>query len=204
MRQRNAGWSTRRGRSESFRDARSADPESSARRRVRIWIPGSRVTRAPRNDGNSIFKQPTLRWPCCLVGAGHASLPFHPRRTPREWSAARRPNVAPCGAGPPCDRRGLRAAALHGGDFCSRGRASGGRSTGAPRVRGHDLRQAFARLHRTPVQPSKAEPRSGPGRLPATSRVQGYEPHPQAPHPPPTAMTPHDSAPGRSRTEMRL
>src|ERR1700742_2103846 len=34
-----------------------------------------------------------------------------------------------------------------------------------------------------PVQPLKAEPRSGPGRLPKASRVRACEARPQAPHP---------------------
>jgi len=96
----------------------------------------------------------------------------------------------------------LRPAALHRG-FSVRGAvlpAAGQR----PALSGRDLRQAFARLHRTPVQPLKAEPHSGPGRLPATSRVRACEARPRAPHPAPTEMTPHDSAPGRNRTAMLI
>ncbi len=80
------------------------------------------------------------------------------------------------------------------GDFSPRGRASGRRQghNGAP------VWQAFARLRPHRVQPLKAEPRSGPGRLPEASRVRGYEPRPQAPHPAPSFRTSPEDAPHRA------
>jgi len=44
------------------------------------------------------------------------------------------------------------------------------------------------------VQPLKADPRSGAGRRPGASRVRGYEPRPQAPHPAPSrGLSPEDA-----------
>ena len=43
------------------------------------------------------------------------------------------------------------------------------------------IQAAFAALRQLRVQPSKADPRSGAGRLPEASRERGYEPRPQAP-----------------------
>jgi hypothetical protein len=45
--------------------------------------------------------------------------------------------------------------------------------------------RASARLRPHRVQPSKAAGRRAGGRLPRASRVRGYEPRPQAPHPTP-------------------
>ena len=58
------------------------------------------------------------------------------------------------------------------------GAVASGRGRGPP---GPPIRQAFARLRPRRVQPFKAVPRSGDGRLPEASRVRGYEPRPQAP-----------------------
>ena len=46
------------------------------------------------------------------------------------------------------------------------------------------IRAAFAALRPRRVQPLKAAPRSWGGRRPGASRGRGYEPRPQAPHPP--------------------
>jgi hypothetical protein len=69
-----------------------------------------------------------------------------------------------------------------------------------------------------PVQPLKAEPRSGPGRLPKASRVRACEARPQAPHQPsgrpsgqlslcPTSVTPLEAPPrwtGREQDKRGL
>jgi hypothetical protein len=47
----------------------------------------------------------------------------------------------------------------------------------------HKLRAGFRPPLACPVQPLKAEPRSGPGRLPKASRVRACEARPRAPHP---------------------
>jgi hypothetical protein len=49
------------------------------------------------------------------------------------------------------------------------------------------IRAASAVLQPHRVQPLKAAPLSGGGRVPATSRVRGYEPRPRAPHPAPSS-----------------
>jgi len=49
------------------------------------------------------------------------------------------------------------------------------------------IRRASARLRPHRVQPSKAAGRRAGGRLPEASRVRGYEPRPQAPHPVPSS-----------------
>ena len=77
--------------------------------------------------------------------------------------------------------------------------ASGHRLRSGPR-KSHDLRRAFARLHRHRVQPIEGQrpvvasankftqfaKEQTALRLPATSRVRGCEPRPQAPHPIPS------------------
>jgi hypothetical protein len=62
------------------------------------------------------------------------------------------------------------------------GAVASGREPG--RLSASPIRQAFARLRPRRVQPSKAVPHSRDGRRPRASRGRGYEPRPQAPHPP--------------------
>lgn len=58
-----------------------------------------------------------------------------------------------------------------------------------------------------PVQPLPAQPRSGPGRLPRTSRVRAREARPQAPHPAPLPKRPREaplvSGTGKGIREVR-
>jgi hypothetical protein len=73
-----------------------------------------------------------------------------------------------------------RLPALHRG-FSVPGTVTSGRAT-------EDFSsRAFARFRPLRVQPFKADPRRGAGRLPEASRVRGYEPRPQAPHPIPSS-----------------
>jgi len=57
------------------------------------------------------------------------------------------------------------------------------------------FRTGFRLPSPAPVQPFPAEPRSGPGRWPPTSRVRACEARPQAPHPNSTSKAPSRSAP---------
>ena len=110
---------------------------------------------------------------------------FPARREPREWRAEGRCRflscraLAPTGCEPAGASRRAIAAFLFAGP-CFRVPVYG-RSVRRPRATPAGFRPPSP----APVQPLKAEPRSGPGRLPATSRVRGCEPRPQAPHPTP-------------------
>ena len=72
-----------------------------------------------------------------------------------------------------------------GGDLCPRGRSfRAGAGASWPPI----SRPAFASLCTRRVQPLKADPRSGTGRLPGASRGRGYEPRTQAPRPAPSSL----------------
>ena len=62
------------------------------------------------------------------------------------------------------------------------------------------LRAALAAVVAHRVQPSKADPRSGVGRLAGASRVRGYESRARAPHPAPPHETSPEDAPRSSET----
>ena len=100
------------------------------------------------------------------------------------WAAWRKAARDACEASPFPLRSGKGASRRStGGDFGSRARASGWGPTPETPL----IRRASARLQPHRVQPSKAAGHRAGGRVPATSRVQGYEPRPRAPHPAPSS-----------------
>jgi hypothetical protein len=107
------------------------------------------------------------------------SLPlFAPAQSARGWSAGRRNHSFSAFRQARLGAR--RLPALHRG-FSVPGAVTSGRGReGSP----SPIRQAFARLRPRRVQPLKAVPHSRDGRRPRASRGRGYEPRPQAPHPP--------------------
>ena len=134
------------------------------------------------------FGAPRMRRrPCSLsrprVGlSSYCSGPGGPGSRPRPQGPGESPPAkcrgdgAPRGAppGPRFARRGrvrrrrARPAALHRGDFCPRVRVSWDEAIGPVPVQRSSSRRGLS------------APRSGPG----ASRERGYEPRPQAPHPP--------------------
>jgi len=160
---------------------------------------------------NGAFHESARPHPYCLNGAGCAGIPAWPSTralSPRRVRGRGAPKGATCGLPPGGGARPLRrdaspSGAPRCGDFCPRGRASGCRFTAAPSEGPRATPAGFRPPSPAPVQPLKAEPRSGPGRLPAASRVRGYEPRPQAPPPCPTFSERLQNAPrlgqGRDR-----
>jgi hypothetical protein len=138
--------------------------------------PSRRRFAPPQDEGSARIAPPALLF------AARARRPLSLlRRTKARGSGAPR--------GAPTFRAGERGAglakparltALRCGDFAPRGRASGHWTEDSSPSRAG----GFRRPSSVPVQPSKAEPRSGPGRLPGASRVRGCEPRPRAPHQP--------------------
>ena len=88
------------------------------------------------------------------------------------------------------------------GDFRPRGRSSvAGRKDSLQRSLPD--RRGFRPRASRPVQPLKADPRSGAGRLPRASREQGCKPCARAPHPDPPPKCPA-TAPSMDRTPEGL
>ena len=144
--------------------------------------------------------------------SGHATSPVlfgRPRAGPRPfasrcierrpsnargWSAERRLvfESPPCGGGVPCDRH-ARHPALHLRRFVSLDPLfllSVSSPCGSTRIR-----EAFASVHLSHVQPLKAAPRSGGGRAPRASRKRGA-------NPPAGAARPTRVSPSRLRTAL--
>ena len=86
------------------------------------------------------------------------------------------------------------------GDFCPRGRSSvAGRKDSLQRSLPD--RRGFRPRASRPVQPLKADPRSGAGRLPRASREQGCKPCARAPHPAPPSVCLRKTPQSRARRE---
>jgi len=176
-------------------------------------------------------KRPALKTgarpcPCCLTAPGtpksRLALGPRPPSPAREKECAflrisGRPDMRgrgapkgasdglpPGGGARPSSRDASPSGAPRGGDFCPRGRASGGRFTIAPSEGPRTTPAGFRPPSPAPVQPLKAEPRSGPGRLPAASRVRGYEPRPQAPHPAPRSASVCRTPLARDKAGMKV
>ena len=113
-----------------------------------------------------------------LCGAGTPSSSLFPSAKARGWRARAARHAVRCRT---LSSKVWRLSARHRGFFCPRGRSFRARTRGGFRL--NPIRRAFARLRPRRVQPLKADPRSGAGRLPGASRERGYvRPRPQAPH----------------------
>jgi hypothetical protein len=115
-----------------------------------------------------------------FAARGGAVSSFLPRKKPGERSAERRTKQSTPGEA----RRALGEGHTPLGAPPRRFWASGPCFRGANGGLFAHLIPRLSPRSSGPVQPSKAEPRSGPGRLPDASRVRGCEPRPRAPHQP--------------------
>jgi hypothetical protein len=125
----------------------------------------------------------------CGIGIDKCRRPYSLRRGvrrrpfsshPRKGRGDGAPDGASCSKCAPSFTKVRRLPALHRG-FSVPGTVTSGRAT-------EDFSsQAFARLRPHRVQPFKAAGRRAGGQLPEASRVQDYEPCPQAPHPVPSS-----------------
>ncbi|MEA2928781.1 MAG: hypothetical protein QOG38_1209 [Hyphomicrobiales bacterium] len=165
----------------------------------RIRFSNSPLTAHSRASGNpGLFWVPAFAWTSGGASTAPPALLFAAR-------ARRSPFLLPENEG--AERRKalqLRAAFLRTRRALGEGRTPPGAPLRRFRSPGPCFRDVdgglFARPIRRlsppsscPVQPLKAEPRSGPGRLPRASRTCACEAQAQAPHPVPLSRTPHEA-----------
>ena len=156
---------------------------------LHLWIPGSRHSGvedarkraygAPRNDEEASVIAPILCGAgCAVVLPRHRGDQSFPSRNARGWSTERRTSLSVLPRS--CRQERGRLSALHGGDFCPRGR-SFRTPTGpswAPDPAGFRPPSSAPRpAHR------RALPRSRDGRLPGTpGGARSVPSRPRAPH----------------------
>ena len=158
----------------------------------RLWAThaGARGNGAPRYAGDAKRKETAKRHrPCSLAARGTPSSQLGSREGAerRETRGFARPPGGGEAARHACEARRLR-----GDGGCASRRSTAAFLSPAPCFRAR-LAERSSRplagqlpppLASRLVQPFKAAPRSWGGRLPEASRRRGYEPRPQAPHPP--------------------
>jgi hypothetical protein len=141
----------------------------------------------PCAPAGSAMREPTLRRPCFLKGAG---APFRPPRfagtsfpSGKARGMERREaqhQSAPFGAARFCESAHASQRSIAA--ICVLGTVLPGSDGG---LFGPLIPRASARVRPSRVQPSKAAPRSWSGRLPEASRSRACEARPRAPHPVP-------------------